>query len=381
MNRQHRLGMIAAGVALALGAAVTAAPAKPKVDLQKETDLALLEKIAGSMAEADKLDFGSHADAYFQDRVDAYTRLAAIGTPEALAAIHRIEDAAQKRPRMPERASLADWNRVWAVSFSDVLEVARVTAKDGTTYLVMGTVTFGMFDLALASTRKSDDPAAWNRPRLLPTGDRFSRVDAIPRAESDPKLEMPDAETLVLSWTDPKKERQQLKWSIAEVFRDTDGDGWTDIEEVRLGLDPKKADTDGDGISDGQDICPDCAPDKKDADDLDVTLIQKAFFTVFGFTDTRNIFVLAAGSRPVQLWGYRGVVLTKQDPARWHIDEVGHFPPVLLVSWKVTSKTDEAAAVAISEKDNGLIAHYHTVGFCKIGKEWCVVNHAFTARE
>jgi hypothetical protein len=35
---------------------------------------------------------------------------------------------------------------------------------------------------------------------------------------------------------------------------DDDGDGLTNIEEVRLGTDPSRADTDGDGLSDGDEV-------------------------------------------------------------------------------------------------------------------------------
>lgn len=47
---------------------------------------------------------------------------------------------------------------------------------------------------------------------------------------------------------------------LADVFRDRDSDGLTDIAETRLGLDPARADTDGDGRDDGADPVPLTAP-------------------------------------------------------------------------------------------------------------------------
>lgn len=45
-----------------------------------------------------------------------------------------------------------------------------------------------------------------------------------------------------------------------ETVRDTDGDGWNDRAEARLGTDPHSPDTDGDGLPDGQDRNPLAAP-------------------------------------------------------------------------------------------------------------------------
>ena len=43
---------------------------------------------------------------------------------------------------------------------------------------------------------------------------------------------------------------------LATITRDTDGDGFTDLLEAKLGTDPAKADTDGDGLSDSLDDFP-----------------------------------------------------------------------------------------------------------------------------
>jgi hypothetical protein len=48
-----------------------------------------------------------------------------------------------------------------------------------------------------------------------------------------------------------------LTWTDAAV--DSDGDGWTDRLEQRLGTDPHRADTDGDGVADALDPAPVCA--------------------------------------------------------------------------------------------------------------------------
>lgn len=47
-----------------------------------------------------------------------------------------------------------------------------------------------------------------------------------------------------------------LRCPLAELRKDTDGDGLTDIEEARLVTDPSSVDTDGDGLSDKDDPAP-----------------------------------------------------------------------------------------------------------------------------
>ncbi|MFO0596610.1 MAG: hypothetical protein U0228_14940 [Myxococcaceae bacterium] len=52
------------------------------------------------------------------------------------------------------------------------------------------------------------------------------------------------------------REHVVLEAKLADLERDTDGDGLTDLLEMRLLLDPANADTDGDGMRDGVDTAP-----------------------------------------------------------------------------------------------------------------------------
>src|SRR6185436_1854566 len=54
---------------------------------------------------------------------------------------------------------------------------------------------------------------------------------------------------------------------LSEVMKDSDGDGWTDLEEQRLRTNDHLADTDGDGVPDGRDVCPNYAPAANDDDE------------------------------------------------------------------------------------------------------------------
>src|SRR5690606_7927755 len=49
-------------------------------------------------------------------------------------------------------------------------------------------------------------------------------------------------------------------------WTDSDGDGLTDEEEIRLGTDPTDPDTDGDGLTDGEEVALGTNPLSKDTD-------------------------------------------------------------------------------------------------------------------
>src|SRR5205809_2659663 len=89
--------------------------------------------------------------------------------------------------------------------------------------------------------------------------------------------------------TAPQIGPREVVIDIAATLHDSDGDGITDAEEARLGLDPANADSDRDRIRDGDDIAPDFPPSPAD----DATLIlQRAFFATLGLSYSRyHMFV------------------------------------------------------------------------------------------
>ncbi|MEN6520496.1 MAG: PQQ-binding-like beta-propeller repeat protein [Armatimonadota bacterium] len=68
-----------------------------------------------------------------------------------------------------------------------------------------------------------------------------------------------------------------------KLLKDSDGDGWTDILETRLGTNPNAADTDGDGIRDSEDKNPLSAP--RQLNDTEQVLAA-TFEARFRFTDS-----------------------------------------------------------------------------------------------
>jgi len=303
--------------------------------------VAWLEKVAGSRAEAQKL---VEVERLYQSssglRIAAYARLGALGTPKSLAAVKRVEDRAKGQPLTPDPLPLDVWpSASWHCNDIDAeMPLAQVSTAGRLTYAVIRNLQLGGH--ALIWTKTPDNPASWSRPRPLP------REPENLSSARDLSLAIKDQDTLALSYVVDSAGKKKipvrclLSISISVVSKDADGDGWTDSEERRLGLNPNKADTDGDGISDGMDPCPNYAPSKAEAQSDETLILQKALFALYGLTDSREILA-GDSSQKVQVWGYRGVILyTKASRESNKEDGLDS----LSVSWSVTRQGDTAEA-------------------------------------
>ena len=359
------------------------ASARQKKDIGTSTDIASLEKLAGppaaSEGEVTSVSLGGGSK---DRRKAAYIRLGKIGTPESIAALKRVE------ARWREIAPTAPTYRadVWthpAWHFEDSRATPMATAKDsaGVTYAIVPGGMMGSLDLFLITSRTPEDKGSWTRPVLIP--------NAVYRGVSDPKLSFEGKDTLRFTFTQgepgprglmegqsspvpaaPKRGPQTWMLSLKELRKDTDGDGWTDIEEQRLGLDPKRADTDGDGIADGRDVCPDYAPPPGEANDEDAQIVQRAFFATFGLTGSRYV-IFADGGRPVQFWGYGGPVLFNVNVAEFR----KKYPEgSVSVNWTVGKKENDEVVVDVSDYEGPLAASGMGLKLRKIGGEWFVVE-------
>ena len=94
----------------------------------------------------------------------------------------------------------------------------------------------------------------------------------------------------------------ELRASLADIMKDSDGDGLTDLAEERLMLDPHNPDTDGDGIPDGEDAVPNLA-------DKPSTPRQEAFAAALAFA-----FGTRTGDRQ-QTTPFEHVLFLHADPA------------------------------------------------------------------
>jgi hypothetical protein len=168
----------------------------------------------------------------------------------------------------------------------------------------------------------------------------------------------------------PKLGQQTWELAVADIERDTDRDGWTDAEEQRLGIDPKKADSDGDGIPDGEDCCPNLAA--RQPADARGAILQRAVFACFGLSRSRHLLLVQQGTRPVHVWGYAGPViyLDAELAKRWDRRK-GRG---IFVRWKITKLAEDTARVSVSDWEGPLAAGSQELELRKIGGEWFVVK-------
>lgn len=378
-NVLHFAFALVASLALAAGAAAR------QDDLSKSNDVARLEEVAGPPAAPGVEPAGARpARAGKGLRRSAYVRLGAIGTAESIAALKRVEARWREVvPAAPVTGVEAWAHPAWHFGDSDAKPLATVKDAAGVTYAVVPGTMMGSLDLFLTTSRTPDDKNSWTRPLLIP--------EPIYRGVSDPKLALEGDDTLRFTFTQgepgprgimegqvtpvpaaPKTGPQSWALSLRELRRDTDGDGWTDIEEQRLGLDPRRADTDGDGVADGRDVCPDYAPPAAEARDEEAQMIQRAFLALYGLSGSRHVLFVGAKSKRVQLWGYAGPILYGTDVKGFQ----QKYPEgYVTVSWSLKKKGADEAVVQMSDFEGPLAASGQDLRLKKIGGEWFVVEN------
>lgn len=378
-----------AGAAEGAGEPTPAAPKDPFKEVAASTDVAWLERVAGSDEVARNLVPGSHLEHNAKAlRTDAYARLGALATPESLAAVQRIEQAARRVVPAPSRVALGVWpHPCWHYGDSEVKPLAQATAPDGTAYALVVSHILGRADLFLITSTTPDDASSWSRPMLVPKHVYAGIRDPALTVRPDGRLvftfvqEAPPGRSIMEGDPAPRPEAprkgpQEWVLSLEEITQDADRDGWTDAEEARLGLDPNKADSDGDGVPDGKDVCPDRAfpKDLPDAEREFAAIVQKAFFATFGLSGSRHLLLVPTEVKSVELWGYAGPVLYGVDKAAWRKD---HGLGVPWVHWEVADRSDAEATVWVSDYEAPLAAGSLKVYLRKIGGEWFVVRREF----
>lgn len=351
----------------------------PLRQFRTSNDITWLEKVASDETIAQYVVGFGHSPKGVRTR--AYVRLGEIGSPEAIQAIHRIEESSRKEIPAEDRFSMGLRIHPGAHMGDSVVKPVAQAEMNGTTYAIVMGCGMGDLDMCLTHTQTPSDVKSWTRPKLIPN--RFwIRI-------SDAKLRASSPDTLLFTFTQesagspgsimevprqrpapPKVGPQEWKLSIKDIERDSDGDGWTDVEEQRLGLDPHNADSDHDGIPDGRDVCPDYAPSANDNDE-DAQILERSFFAQFGLTGARHVMLVDSKSRRLQMWGYRGPVLYIPEMEKWRAE---HQFGMVYVTWKIKSKTAIEATVELSDFEADLAAGGYEVKLRKISNEWIVVS-------
>jgi hypothetical protein len=364
-------------------------PNNPFVKINNSTDVQWLERIVTSPEAAAELRPGGGLANHPKDlRTMAYVRLGALGTPESLAALKRIETEARKIYPAPTVSTPGDFiHPGWHFSDSELRPLAQVTNAAGVTYAIIASSLLGDLDLFLISSRTPADATSWSRPLLIP--------NKLFRGIKEPKLTTDDGDELLFSFvqepppgralmegtldpgpTAPTLGRQEWKLSIKQIQADTDADGWTDIEEQRLGINPRKPDSDGDGIPDGRDVCPNFSLKLEDKNDDEIKMFQKAVFVTYGLSGSRQLLLVDSKIKHVHLWGYAGPVIYGPDVKSW---SKNHQYGAVYVSWRIRKRRSNGdVVVEIVDYEGPLAAGGQDVKLRKINGEWIVIGHRTT---
>ncbi len=324
------------------------------------TDEAWLERIAVDPGSDATIRQSSVLGGLYRDiRVHAFARLGELGTAEGLAAIERLERRISETIQTPATVSLRGYaHPAW--HFGD--EPARLiaeTERGGVRVAVAPDSLLGGLDLFLVTNRTPTDDATWTRPILVP-------VKWTPQAYRDTRLSVgPDGRLLLSVGT----ERHVL--DQAEIARDSDGDGWTDLEEARLGLRADRVDSDGDGIPDGRDACPLLPASSETVTGDDREILRSALFAVFAVGGSRYLLLVDEPSPKVHLDGYGGPVLYGVDREKWAAE---HEHVGVRVAWTILARTDAQAVVEIRDHEGPMAGGSQKVYLRKAAARWVVVG-------
>jgi hypothetical protein len=132
-------------------------------------------------------------------------------------------------------------------------EEKTVFAKDerGALYALETSFKFGANDIYLSYSR---DGKTWNKPLFSGLSlSQESGLESCTVSVSGAKIEIAYDKAVDFG---KSSKREKVSFTLSDLERDTDHDGLTDVEEVRLRTDPARADTDGDGVKDSEDMNP-----------------------------------------------------------------------------------------------------------------------------
>ena len=260
-----------------------------------------------------------------------------------------------------------DWpHPSWHLGDHPPFLLAQSETADGARLVIIASDPLGPFQLFVLKCEKDDfDPCSRPKPLGPWTGEDATKVKATLREVA------PGHVQLLLVQPSGSEART---FDLADVERDSDADGWTDIEERTLGLDSLSQDSDGDGIDDAWDRAPLYAPPKAGTADEDVAILQAAIFAAFGLSESR--WVLFAKDDQVselEVAGLSAPVLFHR-PLRYDVKPGG--PGGVFVTWKILRKSATEAIVEIS--DWASHAGGQNIFVRRISRDWVVIGRQTT---
>ena len=349
--------------AVTLAVAIPQPPAVPLFrGIARSNDVAFLERLCTDRpyAEAEYAQRGRMMGGVKGNRAAAYVRLGAMGTPESLAAIARIEQAAHQRSVLPQPATPGTFAYHPAPHMTDPVwgPAADTRTEDGRQIAAYVLNAYGPPALFLAIASEG----RWSPPLMVPSQIPYGEppriaLSALPNDRVRVTFSAPEARGQAIYAPTP----DALEVTLAELLRDTDGDGWTDIIERHLGLNWRASDSDFDGIPDDRDAAPDYR-ERPAADDEDAQMIRRAVFAMFGFTESPGALFVADDSRRLQFDGLPGPVFYREGNGG------------VRVTWKILDKTADTATVEVTDFEGALAASTNHLTLRRIEGHWYVVE-------
>jgi hypothetical protein len=267
-------------------------------------------------------------------RFAALARLGTIGTSESLAAAERIEAKGSDIVGATSAMKASSWTYpLWHFSDQPPVAIGQAQSEDGTVYKLIFSNLLGCEEPLLTSSRTPEDADSWSYPMILP----FAPSPRWDYARTRPRLELAGIHGGKLELAVDGK---PLEFSMADVMRDSDGDGLTDLDEARLGLDPRKSDSDEDGVADGLDCCPNYAQATDDASDPVAEPLQRAIFAAYGLSDSCMALLADLDARRVQIRGYGGPIIYGIKREAW---TAAHGRGGIFVNWTVKIDGEHAS--------------------------------------
>jgi hypothetical protein len=290
----------------------------------------------------------------------AYVRLGQIGTPASIAALRLFEERARNDARNPAPGRVNQLR-------------TSASASDGTVYTMALGSDLDQSGLYLSIRRPDARQPANPRPMPVPLSPRGDPRQWRLRVAGPDRLVL----TIPADSAGPLGRERPVDYdvSIAEVTRDSDGDGVTDLVERRMGLDPANPDTDGDGHLDAVDPWPDLPGPAGGEPSEDEKILQRAVFAADGPVGGEALLIAHPSVRPVRLLGHYGPVL--YSAATFEAAKADRRP-ALFVAWRIVCRAgSDAVTVAVSATAPGAhhrFIHASWIDLVKREGEWNVIR-------
>jgi hypothetical protein len=295
---------------------------------------------------------------------EVYIRIAATGNVAALDAVRQGIRRSRVLPPLEQRIDLPSM-----VESGEATILGTATRKE---------VVWGLVKCGLLGNR--DDLWIWRKEGAKWVAPMFTGVSAYwPHHQTGSPYEGNEKHEAAIKQLTQSTDWVQSFVGNGDIPLDSDQDGYTDIIELWLGLDPQKKDADGDGIPDGIDKNPKAAARK--LNETEATL-KGAFEAATAFRPFHgNLFATFPPSiPPIELDSWSHLVLphipVSADPSRAVFGfgfTIGYQsgPPVRF------SKDGKTAEVEIRES-GGYYESTSVITLRKFGQEWFPVDERNT---